>query len=109
MQRSQQLAIDLAIGALIPYTALACFLAVFKSGFEPAQIAFSFILPILLLFFPFATLPYNPLGAVVLLAIAGAFYAVFRYVRPAFRRYVLAAIFVGWGFYGFYCAHWIAA
>lgn len=109
MQRSHHLAIDLAIGALIPYAALAGFLAVFKSGFEPGQIAFSFILPIFLLLFPFATLAYNPIGVVVLLAIAGAFFAVFRYVRPPFRRYVLAVIFAGWGFYGLYCTQWIAA
>lgn len=108
MPRVRGPAIDLAIGFLIPYAALAVFLVLFQSNFEIGQIAFSFVLPILLLIFPFASLPYNPAGVGVLLLIAGAFYAIFRWVPPTYRRYAAALVFAAWGFYGFYCARWVA-
>ena len=99
--------IDTAIGFLVPYLVASGLMVIFKGSFDIGQIFFFFILPILFLIFPFATLSYNPLGVAVILAIAGAFYVAHRYVPEAYRRYAIGLIFVGWGVYGIYCGQWI--
>lgn len=99
--------IDTAIGFLAPYLAVSAILVIFDGRFEFGQTVFLFILPILFLIFPFVTLSYNPIGAAVILAIAGAFYAAHRFAPTAYRRYVIGLIFIGWGFYGVYCSQWI--
>lgn len=101
--------LEVVIGFLVPYIAAAGAMLLAMDEFDITQVVWAFILPILLMFFPVFTIPYNPIGIVVIAMIAGSFYVIPRLLQPGHSRFAFGLVFVAWGAYGIRCGEWIVA
>ena len=101
--------IEVVIGFLAPYLLASLALVVTADDLDLGQVVWSFVLPILLMFFPLFTIPHNPPGLAVVLLIAGAFYVIPQLLSPGYSRYAFGLVFLTWGVYGMRCVEWIPA
>ena len=101
--------IEVVIGFLAPYLLASLSLMINSDDLDLGQVVWSFFLPILLMFFPLITIPYNLPGLAVVMLIAAAFYVIPRLLPPGYSRYAYGLVFLAWGFYGVRCVEWIPA